>query len=572
MADATGVVGQQPFKAKAKFDILNDWKYTDKLNKLREFTFTVPNDEFHRANALVERKAFIPFIVPFYGFVNDRSSNESTITLKITEFAFHLTRKIFRINNKPRILYGAPLTNLQFEGDLFDTTGSNDGSMAAGTATYTFGKMDQGFLFDGTRYITLANESAFDFERTSKFSVSFWIKPANISSNQGLIVKSNDLTTSLGWKISINTSGEVVFGLADGTTNFTINSSALTINEWYHIICTFDGSSNESGMNIYVDSILNNNNKISNAIGSTILNAVSVAIGAESDGGSRLASGTVIDDVRVYPRELSSSGAVDVFKQRENLTDDHEFKTYTAANLLVADILTSANADMPVGVVWSMSDDFPIGDCILEFHFDNHYESLLHIAENLGKDLFFNNRDYKIHIETKGKTLDEQQQLDVMITSDPSVSTDNFANTINVLGKTTTTGEQLEKNVTTSTVLRYNYEKVVSNNQINTQDHLSGVASTMLNEYQKLTPSVKGEVPYTQFIKYNIESGDRINLIQPNKQLKSEFRVMDVTATTEGAKVTLESTETGLIRSRNRGVGEIISDLIKDMEERGIES
>ena len=105
MSDTAGVVGQNPFKTKARFDSIQSWKYVDKLNRLIEFKFSVPNDDFHRSNALIERQTFVPFIKPFRGFIVSKSSNETTITLTAKEFAVHLERRIFRHDTEARVTY-----------------------------------------------------------------------------------------------------------------------------------------------------------------------------------------------------------------------------------------------------------------------------------------------------------------------------------------------------------------------------------------------------------------------------------------------------------------------------------
>ena len=105
LAASSGVAGQQPYKAKAKFDKIKNWKYIDKLNELKMVEFSVPNDEFHRANAVVERTGFVPFVKPFRGLVTGKSANETEIKLIIKEFATHLERRIFKHDDEKRIKF-----------------------------------------------------------------------------------------------------------------------------------------------------------------------------------------------------------------------------------------------------------------------------------------------------------------------------------------------------------------------------------------------------------------------------------------------------------------------------------
>ena len=153
LSGSSGVVGESPYQAKAKLDKLHSWKFTDKLNKLTMYEFTVPNDAYHRANAIVERSVFVPFLKPFRGIVCKKRQDETTITLVVCELAFHLTRRIFRKNTIPRVIYGATTTNIQFETNVEDATGVNDGTWT-GTETYTFGKVGEAGDFDGSSFVT----------------------------------------------------------------------------------------------------------------------------------------------------------------------------------------------------------------------------------------------------------------------------------------------------------------------------------------------------------------------------------------------------------------------------------
>ncbi len=569
LSSSSGVVGESPYQVKAKLDKLHSWKFTDKLNKLATYEFTVPNDEFYRANAIIERNAFVPFLKPFRGIVCKKRQDETSISLVVCELAFHLTRRIYRKNSLPRILYGAPTTNIQFEGDVIDVTSVNDGTWT-GTETYTFGKMGQAGDFDGSSFVTLANESAFDYTYASKFSVSLWVKTTATGAQILVSKKDTQAGNGAGWVIFQNATDDLVFKMPDGSTNFNMASDD-TINDgkWHHVTFTYNGSSNENGVLLYVDGVLVHTGDNVAWTGSP-LNALSVIIGDNSDGTAKFTG--QLDDVRIYPRTLSADMVTDVFKQRTNLTDDHDFQATTAANVLAQDILTHANTDMPSDITWKLSPNFPTGETILEFHYQNHYQALNLIAETLGKDLFFDNKAHLVFIETKGKTLGKDEELDIIITSKPEISTEDFANDINLLGKKTAIGEQLEHRVQASTVLRFNYEKVVADSNLNSQDQLSDIGDALLTEFQKLTPQTKGEIPVTQFHRLALSSGDIVKISQPNKQLSGDFRVMDITVQPNKVKLSLEKTDTAIVRVRSSSLTDVIDGILKRLQEQSIET
>jgi len=105
IASAAGITGSQPYKAIAKMPEILSWKYTDKLNQLKVFTFEVPNDEFHRSNAMLERKATVPFVEKFTGFVTERVFNSNSITLTAHDYAWNFTKRLYSHAGYKRVLY-----------------------------------------------------------------------------------------------------------------------------------------------------------------------------------------------------------------------------------------------------------------------------------------------------------------------------------------------------------------------------------------------------------------------------------------------------------------------------------
>lgn len=105
LANATGIVGQQPYKKDIKLDTIGDWQLTDKLDGLKEFTFTVKNDEVEKTNVLVERNINVPFLTPFSGMIVEKTPAKDVVQFKAVENAWHLTRRKFRCHDKRRIKY-----------------------------------------------------------------------------------------------------------------------------------------------------------------------------------------------------------------------------------------------------------------------------------------------------------------------------------------------------------------------------------------------------------------------------------------------------------------------------------
>ena len=91
------------------------------------------------------------------------------------------------------------------------------------------------------------------------FSASIWVRFTNLSQVQGLFGKAAN-TSTREYFATVSTSGAISFQLADESTNHFISKTSpnnvVVANTWHHIVVTYDGSENHTGMNIYVDGVL----------------------------------------------------------------------------------------------------------------------------------------------------------------------------------------------------------------------------------------------------------------------------------------------------------------------------
>jgi hypothetical protein len=198
------------------------------------------------------------------------------------------------------------ISYLKFERNLNDSQSINHGSIT-GTELYADGVYGKCLDLNGSSRVTLLNETTFDYEHTQPFSIAFWMKNSQASGTDRFFVgKTSAIGGAAGFSV-FQESGSALtrFRLRDTGTNYDVDTTgALNNGQWHHIVVTFSGNSNRSGMKIYVDGVLNNTGT-SSAIGASILNNVQVTIGAESDNGVPLTG--QIDDVRIYNKELNSS-------------------------------------------------------------------------------------------------------------------------------------------------------------------------------------------------------------------------------------------------------------------------
>ncbi len=162
--------------------------------------------------------------------------------------------------------------------------------------------------FNGTdQYISAGTSSDLNFERTDTFSISAWI---NIDTLQiGGIFAKCVFSPLQGYNLFLNNS--IRFYLA-GTGDIQINGSqTLSTSQWYHIAVTYDGSSNVSGMKLYVDGVEDTSTTSSGTtITGSIQNVEPPRIGVRDKNGAspdptKFFSGK-IDEVAIFNTALSA--------------------------------------------------------------------------------------------------------------------------------------------------------------------------------------------------------------------------------------------------------------------------
>lgn len=143
----------------------------------------------------------------------------------------------------------------------------------------------------------------------SPFTIEAWVNPETLagSSDGNWILNKRDGGAGAEYQLAIYEKG-VWFGVFGGTTNYIgkISTNLLSTGSWYHIVGTYDGSKNLSGLKIYINGIEQNTSDrvggtytgMSNGLSPVIIGKGGWDSGVEFDG--------VIDSIRVYSRALGA--------------------------------------------------------------------------------------------------------------------------------------------------------------------------------------------------------------------------------------------------------------------------
>ncbi|MCU0447596.1 MAG: LamG domain-containing protein [Microscillaceae bacterium] len=147
--------------------------------------------------------------------------------------------------------------------------------------------------------VAVGNAVDLQFEVTQSFSLETWFKTT--SANGGLFKKVNP-TTELGYLLEI-VAGKIVFKLTHHLP--TSNSLSITTNQtfndgrWHHIVATYNGNSDVSGVKIFVDGFNQSVTTNSNNLSGNIVNSEPLLIGESLDG--------YLEELKIWNIELNQA-------------------------------------------------------------------------------------------------------------------------------------------------------------------------------------------------------------------------------------------------------------------------
>jgi hypothetical protein len=212
-----------------------------------------------------------------------------------------------------------------------DTTTQDSTTATASGWTSNDRRWGAGALkFDGVSdYVNMANETPFDFERTTQFSMEAWVRPIPNGATQSILTKNANVAPFTGYQWTISAAGLQNFQLINSTTSTLYLSVIGTVNlydgNWHHVVITYSGSSTAAGVKMYVDGVEDQATVLSDTLGTnSILNNLTFKIGQRNGG---VFYKGAMDMVRIYNKVLT----------REEVSSNYnvnqiEFQTRTSAD------------------------------------------------------------------------------------------------------------------------------------------------------------------------------------------------------------------------------------------------
>ena len=169
--------------------------------------------------------------------------------------------------------------------------------------------------FDGVDdYVNLGDSNDFTFgdgSTDSPFSISMWVK-LDVAGAQGFIAKSS--SSQKEYHIITGFSGLLRFRLYDNSSGTYIQSqmnAAVSTLSWVNYVFTYDGSGDETGINIYADNSLVAQTKFGQPYTAMENTTADLRISSSEQNSFYLEGNT--DEVALFNIELSPSQVTDIY-------------------------------------------------------------------------------------------------------------------------------------------------------------------------------------------------------------------------------------------------------------------
>jgi hypothetical protein len=229
---------------------------------------------------------------------------------------FSSSSTIINNNNNYGISLDGLVAYYPFDNDTLDYSGYvNTGT--GYNITYSTGHYSKSILLNGsTNYVNLGTPTI--LKLNNSWSISAWVNPYNLGSKMAIVTKGTSGYSADNFYMYINTAKHLEVGIqnysGEGSASGT---STLSVNNWYHLVGTFNGSQ----ISIYVNGI-NEANTTRNGPVSYTYNP-DLHIGGYTAAGENF-NGT-IDSISIWNRTLSYSEVNNLYNNPNPLISSNNY-------------------------------------------------------------------------------------------------------------------------------------------------------------------------------------------------------------------------------------------------------
>ena len=192
--------------------------------------------------------------------------------------------------------------------------------------TWETGKIEDAgnFIADESR-LEATDSSLFNFDSSDSFSFSLWFKRISINNYGFILDKRSSDSTYRGYNIAFNGDDnniDVVLSHdrdAGERLYVRTQNSYTDTNKWYHLVITYDGSTNSSGLKIYVDTVEQVCDYLYNNLTGDMTNFIKLRIGSLSYADTNQAE-SLLDEIGIWDRVLTPEEVSDLYNEGIGLT------------------------------------------------------------------------------------------------------------------------------------------------------------------------------------------------------------------------------------------------------------
>lgn len=367
-------------------------------------------------------------------------------------------------------------------GNPQDSHGSNHGTLN-GSVAYGSGKLNNCAQFTGG-YLDFGQTASLRFTGATAFTFSFWIK-TNTAENAFFFgegdIDTNGAGTVFNWSSALSTA-KVRFQFVSTVGGGISLDSAAQIKDgnWHHVVVTYDGSTNGTGLKMYIDGTLDATGTGTGNITGTFHNANDEFIIGSREGGNQPVTAH-IDEAGVWSRELTSgevttlygAGTPPAYPFANNYTQSVN-ETVTLVDSISKGAGKSLNEAITLvdtqtkATAKSLSEVVTLVDTLTANMF---------YTEDLNEILALN--DVAIEAKIVGKTLDEVLPIADTIRRDMT----------RIFSETATLVDTLTKQIALNKTF---------NEEITLLDSISKQAGKTLNEFVELIDSISTNLAYSR--------------------------------------------------------------------------
>jgi hypothetical protein len=192
------------------------------------------------------------------------------------------------------------------EGNATDCIGTNNGALV-NSAGYSAGKVNQGFSFGGTNYVSIPSSAT--LRLTNAFTVELWYKDTGSTSSYGLISKSaSSAPYACNFVVWAQPNGAMAAGFRDTVINalqYVTYAPVPLAGMFHHVAAVYQQTdAAHVSINLYVDGQCAAAKTFSGNLANTLDNTP-LTLGSFYTTGNYFTG--IIDEVSVYSRSLSPS-------------------------------------------------------------------------------------------------------------------------------------------------------------------------------------------------------------------------------------------------------------------------